>query len=104
VDDAIQLFIKRLSEEISLFSVIIFGSTARGDRLSESDVDLIVVSDDFKNMPLNKRFRLVYMAWPSQIDADILPLTLEEFKNACKKSIIFRDAQKYWKIIKISEK
>ena len=98
------MFIDNLSKKINLDSIIIFGSTARGDRLEESDVDIIVISDDFRNMPLNERFGIVYMAWPPHIDADIIPLTREEFEKALKKSIILRDAQKYWRIIEISKK
>jgi len=41
------------------------------------------------------------MAWPQCIDADIIPLTREEFEKALKKSIVLRDAQKYWRIIKL---
>jgi len=101
VDEAIQIFINNLSRKIVLELIIIFGSTARGDRLVESDVDLIVISDSFFNMPLNERFRIVYSAWPPHIDADIIPLTREEFERALKRSIILRDAQKYWRIIRI---
>ncbi len=104
VDEAIQIFINNLSRKIALECIIIFGSTARGNRLAESDVDLIVISNDFINMPLNERFRIVYSAWPPYIDADIIPLTKEEFENILKKSVILRDAQKYWRIIRTKNK
>ncbi len=103
VDEAIQVFISNLSKKIVLESIIIFGSTARGDRLMESDVDLIVVSDSFSNMPLNERFRIVYMAWPPQIDADIIPLTKRELESILKRSVILKDAQKYWRVIKVMD-
>ena len=101
IDEEIKKFIKRLSSKIEIKKIIIFGSTARGNRLKQSDVDLIVISDDFEKMPLNERFRIVYMEWPKAIDADIIPLTESEFNKAEKLSVILRDAKKYWKVIEI---
>lgn len=102
VERVIAEFVRRLSRKIRLSRVILFGSTARGDRLRQSDVDLIIVSDDFKGMPLNERFRLVYSEWPPEIDADLIPLTEEEFHRALKTSVVLRDAMRYWKEIRIS--
>ena len=101
IDKEIRKFIEKLSSKIKIKKIIIFGSTARGDRLKQSDVDLIVISDDFEKMPLNERFRIVYMEWPKAIDADIIPLTESEFNKAEKLSVILRDAKKYWKVIEI---
>ena len=103
-DEIISKYIESLSKKISLEKVIIFGSTARGNRLEESDIDIIVVSNDFKNMPLNERFRIVYTSWPPNIDADIIPLTEKELEKALKKSIVLKDARKYWIEIKTKPK
>ena len=96
LNNVIREFAERLSKKIRIRRIIVFGSTARGTRLKSSDVDLIIISDDFKDMPLNERFRIVYMEWPPEIDADIIPLTHKEFEEALSRSIILKDAQKYW--------
>ena len=38
---------------------MLFGSYARGDARSESDIDLIVVSPDFRRMPAPKRWKIL---------------------------------------------
>ena len=43
---------------------ILFGSTARGDRLKDSDVDLIVISEDFREMDLPHRFLVLQLEAP----------------------------------------
>jgi len=96
----VENYLEKLSNKIKILEAYLFGSSARGDRFKESDVDLVIVSNDFNNMQLNERFRIVYSIWPSNIDADLIPLTKNEFNEALKKSIVFKDAKKYWKKIR----
>ena len=90
-------FLSNLAREVSLREAYIFGSTARGERLSESDVDLVVVADEFEGMPLSERIRIVYRLWPlGQLSADIIPLGPGEFKRRRERSVVLRDAARYW--------
>lgn len=67
----------------TLTEIIVFGSRAREDYGPESDVDLLVVSPDFEDVPAYKRPKLFYRHW----DYDTLPdpefvcLTPEEFEE-----------------------
>lgn len=48
---------------MSLRALVLYGSRARGDQLTESDYDLVVISDDFGDLnPIERRLRL-YEAW-----------------------------------------
>jgi len=77
----------------------LFGSYAKGTWIEDSDIDLIIVSDDFKNIPFTKRLDIVNsVVWEEGIEPYIeaLPYTTEEFKVKIKKSIVLLDASKHW--------
>ena len=42
-------------ERLKIDEAITFGSTVKGDRLNESDLDLIIISEDFQQMPFRER-------------------------------------------------
>jgi len=74
----------------------LFGSYARGDRLSDSDIDLIVVSDGFKGLDLGRRHTLTRKLLPPGRGFEILTYTPEEFEEAKRRSIVIQDAAEYW--------
>ena len=43
-------------------SILLYGSYARGNAREDSDIDIIVVSRDFKNMNLRERLELLGLA------------------------------------------
>ncbi len=60
----IQIAIKQYAEAlknqgIHIDKIILFGSQARGDARDNSDIDLLVVSPDFAQMPLYRRFEVL---------------------------------------------
>jgi len=90
-------FLSKLAGEVNLREAYLFGSTARGKRLAESDVDLVVVADEFEGMPLSERIRIVYRIWPlDKLSADIIPLGPGEFERKKERSVVLRDAARYW--------
>ncbi|MHA1694019.1 MAG: nucleotidyltransferase domain-containing protein [Candidatus Helarchaeota archaeon] len=69
-----------LNEKFSPCKIILFGSRARGDHLENSDIDLIVISDKFKNIPFRKRLIQAYGSWDNKINLEIICYTFEEFE------------------------
>lgn len=73
--------------DIDLEETIVFGSRVREDYTEESDVDILLVSPDFKGMATSRRSREFYLDW----DYDKLPtpeficLTPKEFRERRKK-------------------
>ncbi|MEM1661259.1 MAG: nucleotidyltransferase domain-containing protein [Candidatus Bathyarchaeia archaeon] len=88
----------RLAREINA-TVYLFGSYARGDHTLESDVDIVVVCECFKDMNYPDRVAFVRTKLPLDIGFDIVALTPEEFKSRCNKAF-FKDISKYWIEIK----
>jgi predicted nucleotidyltransferase len=77
---------------INVDEAILFGSSTRGDRLIESDIDLIVVSSDFKNMDFPQRFLILQKNWKSKTELEAFGFTPEEFAKLKDKSMILQEA------------
>ena len=93
VEATVKSFLKALSKKIRIEKAYIFGSSVRGDWLKTSDIDLVIVSKDFENIPFLKRLELVEETqWKEKIRPHIetIPLTPEEFKEKVKSIAILR--------------
>ena len=85
-------FIKKLSDEFSIQKIILFGSRATNNFKKESDVDLIIVSKDFKGMDFFERGAKMYDYWDIDLPVDFICYTPYEFNNLKKKISIVREA------------
>jgi len=96
--EEIAIDLKRVLERrnIKVKEIYLFGSYARGDHLKTSDVDLIVVSDDWNKTPFLKRLDLVNeVMWVENIaGVEVIPVTSKELEE--KRSVVLRDASRYW--------
>src|SRR3989338_4518734 len=88
-------YVKDLCGRVQISRAILFGSHARGDHRRDSDLDIIVISQDFKNMGFMQRLVLLskargqkYMTPPM----DILGYTPKEFSRLKKDSVVIREA------------
>jgi len=93
VKRVIRDYIKNLP--IKVDEAILFGSSTRGNRLNESDIDLIIISKDFKRMGFPQRFLILQKNWKSRTDLEAFGFTPEEFARLKDKSILLQEAQKY---------
>ena len=81
-------YISRVDAEYGVEKAYIFGSTAKGNRLEESDVDLIIVSEAFRGISLTERLYLLYRLWDHPIDLQVLAYTPEEYKEASQRLML----------------
>ena len=79
----VKTFLEKLSNKIRIESAIIHGSAAKGLNGQWSDVDLLVVSDDFLNVPLLDRLSLLIELKIGKVEA--LGYTYEELKRMVDK-------------------
>jgi DNA polymerase sigma len=56
--EALEKYLSEIKRELDLKLVILFGSLARGDWMESSDIDLLIVSDDLSNDPMENFIRL----------------------------------------------
>ena len=86
IEKAIKFLEQCLKENgLNISKIILFGSQAT-ETTDNSDVDILIISDDFKNKDIFERARLTKDAEVKTIRKfmvllDILTLTSEEFEN-----------------------
>ncbi len=84
---AINCLKDRLVEDgIRVSKIVLYGSRTRGDEQEESDIDLLVVSDDFRDRDIFERAAITKDAEVAamkkfQVPFDIITLTCDEFHH-----------------------
>lgn len=86
--DRICDYISIVDAELGVEKAFIFGSTAKGNRLDESDVDLIVVSKTFTRMSLPRRLYLLQKLWSYREQLQAQAYTTEEWKEASQRLML----------------
>ncbi len=79
----IEEYAARLQPEVRVVKVILFGSHARGTAGEWSDIDIAVISNDFKRMkPLERIEFLAMRSKGCDVDLSPLPYTLDAYEHA----------------------
>ena len=91
---SLRKYLKRVSKHITIDKIILFGSRARGDYFLDSDVDLIIISKDFKNIDFRERMSMLLDFWDEPIDLEVIGYTPEEFEKKKKQIGIVKTAVK----------
>lgn len=74
---------------------IIFGSSARNERLWNSDIDLIVISPDFEKMKFHKRSFMLLKHWEhKRVPLEVFGYTRHEYEERLNKSLWFKQIDK----------
>ena len=84
----------RLNNQFKIQKFMLFCSRARDDWLLNSDVNIILISSDFKKLKFKERSAEVIGHWDGPIDLEPLCYTPEEFKRKSKEIGIVRQAIK----------
>lgn len=87
-------FKKKLQKKYKIEKIILFGSRARGDYLHNSDVDVIIISDDFKGTKIRDRSSEFLKYWNILPDLEAIGYTKDEFKRKSKELGLVQQAQK----------
>lgn len=86
IKPVIKVYLKELKKKIKPQKVILFGSYARGTANKDSDIDLVILSDDFKKISFDKRLDLLIDAREHQLTRkyamDIFGYTPKEYAQA----------------------
>ncbi len=85
VKDKLADLVARLHARFSVDKALLFGSTAMGRRLEESDIDLIIVSRGFENMSVPERQGAVQREWNHPEELEALTYTPAEFSQVSKR-------------------
>ncbi len=78
--------------EFKPVKVMFFGSRVSGDASKDSDIDVIIISEAFKDIPFVKRMGKILNLTRFPKHVDYLCYTPEEFNNVKNNSIVIEDA------------
>lgn len=92
--EALKEFKEKIRQKYGVREMILFGSQVRGEADENSDIDLIIVGEEFKDKnPLKRPFEL-YLEWTEDYPVDFLCYTPEEFDEKRNEISIVRHAIK----------
>jgi len=93
IEKKVKDYLKKLP--VKIYEAILFGSSVKGDRLVDSDIDLIVISDDFTGMSFPERFLILQKNWDDKVMLEAFGFTRDEFNKLKSKSIVLQEANEY---------
>ena len=96
---ALKEFKQKMCQKYDIEEMILFGSQVSSEADENSDIDLIVVGDDFKDKSPLKRPVEFHLEWTMDYPVDFLCYTPEEFDKKRKEVSIVRHAIKEGVII-----
>lgn len=83
-------YLALVRQRMSIDKAILFGSYAYGHPRKHSDVDVVIISESFRDVPYVRRLeQLSLIAWESKAgDIEALGYTPEEFEQASESSLL----------------
>jgi predicted nucleotidyltransferase len=85
-------FLKRLKRELGVVEVYIFGSRAYGNPLLESDLDMIVVSEEFGKRSFIENMELLSRMWDGSFTVEMFPYTPEQLRKYAERKTVVSEA------------
>ena len=93
VKRAVRELIRKLRRTHRIERVLLFGSRARGDNLVTSDVDLVIISPDFREVGWRERIISVARLWSGPVRLEPLCYTPDEFRRRSRELSMVRVAR-----------
>ena len=78
--ESIEKYIERISQYYKIEAIILFGSYAKGTENKDSDIDIAVISSDFKNI-IQDGADLIGYTWKIDTRIEPHPIRTEDYEN-----------------------
>lgn len=78
--ESIKKYIERISKYYRIDAIILFGSYAKGTENEDSDIDIAVISSDFKDI-IDDGANLIGYTWKIDTRIEPHPITTEDYEN-----------------------
>ena len=77
---SIQKYLEKISEYYKIEAIILFGSYAKGTEKEDSDIDIAIISSDFKDI-IEDGANLIGFTWKIDTRIEPHPITTEDYEN-----------------------
>lgn len=78
--ESIQKYIDKIKEHYKIDAIILFGSYAKGTENEDSDIDIAIISSDFKDI-IDDGAKLIGLTWKIDTRIEPHPIATEDFKK-----------------------
>ncbi len=78
--ESIEKYIEKISQYYKIEAIILFGSYAKGTENEDSDIDIAVISSDFKNI-IQDGADLIGFTWKIDTRIEPHPIRTEDYEN-----------------------
>lgn len=78
--ETIEKYIEKISQYYKIEAIILFGSYAKGTENEDSDIDIAVISSDFKNI-IQDGADLIGFTWKIDTRIEPHPIRTEDYQN-----------------------
>lgn len=78
--ESIEKYIEKISQYYKIEAIILFGSYAKGTENENSDIDIAVISSDFKNI-IQDGADLIGFTWKIDTRIEPHPIRTEDYEN-----------------------
>lgn len=76
----IQKYIEKISQYYKVEAIILFGSYAKGTENEDSDIDIAIISSDFKDI-IEDGANLIGYTWKIDTRIEPHPITTDDYEN-----------------------
>ncbi|MEM1810843.1 MAG: nucleotidyltransferase domain-containing protein [Thermofilum sp.] len=85
-------FLKRLRDELDVSEVYLFGSRIYGTPLADSDLDMVVVSEKFRERSFIENMELLSRLWDGSFTLEMFPYTPEQLEKYKGRKVVITEA------------
>ena len=85
-------FLNLLKREFGVREVYLFGSRVYGIPLVDSDLDILVVSEEFGKRSFIENMELLYKLWDGSFSIEIFPYTPSQLKKYRGRKVVVTEA------------
>ena len=78
--ESIKKYIEKISQYYKIEAIILFGSYAKGTENEDSDIDIAIISSDFKDI-IEDGAKLIGLTWKIDTRIEPHPITTEDYQN-----------------------
>jgi predicted nucleotidyltransferase len=78
--ESIKKYIEKISQYYNIEAIILFGSYAKGTENEDSDIDIAIISSDFKDV-IEDGAKLIGLTWKIDTRIEPHPITTDDYKK-----------------------